>query len=61
MKLKAVKKLAHQSLHEADILKILAMAKQLGQCPEEVVIFGIEPETIEPEQSLSQTIANKTG
>ena len=29
----SVKKLAHQSLHEADILKILEMAKQLGEYP----------------------------
>ena len=56
---KSVKTLAHQSLHEADILKILAMAKELGQYPDEIVIFGIEPECIEPRQELSQTIAGK--
>jgi hydrogenase maturation protease len=56
-----VKKLAHQSLHEADILKILTMAKQLGQYPDEVIIFGIEPETIEHRQNLSETISHKLG
>ncbi len=54
-----VKKLAHQSLHEADILKILTMSKQLGQYPEEVIIFGIEPETIAQKQNLSETISQK--
>ncbi len=54
-----VKKLAHQSLHEADILKILTMAKQLGQHPDEVIIFGIEPETVAQKQNLSETISQK--
>ncbi len=55
----SVKKLAHQSPHEADILKILAMAKQLGQYPDKVIIFGIEPEKIEPKQKLSEPLAKK--
>ncbi len=53
------KVLAHQSLHEADLMRILAMARQLGQAPEEVVIFGIQPEQIEPGQGLSQTLIDK--
>jgi len=54
---KSVKKLAHLSLHEADVLKIIEMARQLGRCPEEIVIFGIEPASVELEQQLSETIA----
>ncbi len=54
-----VKKLAHQSLHEVDILKVLDLAKQLGQYPEEVIIFGIEPQTIEHRQNPSETISQK--
>ena len=56
---KSIKKLAHQSLHESDILKVLALAKQLEQYPQEVVIFGIEPEKIEPGQELSEILAKK--
>ncbi len=43
----SIKQLQHYSLHEADLLGILRMAKLLGHCPEEVVIFGIQPERIE--------------
>jgi hydrogenase maturation protease len=55
----SIKKLAHQSLHEVDILKVLDLAKQLGQYPDEVVIFGIEPETTEQRQNLSETVSQK--
>jgi len=50
------KALAHQSLHEADLMRILVLAEQLGQCPEEIVIFGIQPETVEPRQGLSDVL-----
>lgn len=56
---KSVKKLAHYSLHEADVLKIIDIAKQLNQCPQEIVIFGIEPESIEPGRQLSKTLTAK--
>lgn len=52
----SVKTLAHQSLHEADIIKVIGLAKQLGQCPDEVVFFGIEPKTVEPIQGLSEPL-----
>ena len=52
---KSVKQLAHQSLHEQDILKIIKMAKTLDQCPKEIVIFGIQPEQV----SLGQTLSNE--
>lgn len=47
------KVLAHRSLHEADLLKVLEMAEALGEAPGEVVIFGIEPEIVEPGRRLS--------
>jgi len=43
----SVKQLAHFSLHEGDLLKLIEKARQLGQCPPEIVIFGIEPTTID--------------
>jgi hydrogenase maturation protease len=54
----SVKTLAHQSLHEADLLRIIAMAEQLGQAPEQVVIFGVQPERVEPGRKLSRTLLN---
>lgn len=50
---KSVKKLAHQSLHEADLLKIIDISRRLGECPEEIIIFGIEPAKIELNMGLS--------
>jgi hydrogenase maturation protease len=55
----SVKVLAHQSLHEADLMQIIALARQLGQAPDEIVIFGIQPERIEPGLGLSQTLMEK--
>jgi len=55
----STKALSGQSLHEADLLKLIDLASQLGHCPAEVVIFGIEPANIEPGLRLSQPIADK--
>jgi len=56
---KSVKKLSHYSLHEADVLKIIEMARQLAQCPEKIVIFGIEPQRIQHGRELSETLTTK--
>lgn len=55
----SVKKLSQYSLHEADILKVINLSKQLDECPDEVVFFGIEPQTLEPGQTLSKTLSRK--
>jgi hydrogenase maturation protease len=55
----SVKELTGRSLHEADILSVLDMAAELGQCPPEVVIFGIEPKSIEPRARLSRTLNDR--
>lgn len=55
---RSAKVLAHQSLHEADLLRIIDMARQLGHVSEEIVIFGIEPERIEPAIGLSPILAS---
>jgi hydrogenase maturation protease len=55
----STKTLSHQSLHEADLLKLIDLASQLGRCPAEVVIFGIEPASIEPGLRLSRPITDK--
>ena len=54
---RSTKLLAHQSLHESDLLQILALARQLDQAPGEVVIFGIQPERVAPGIGLSTTLA----
>jgi hydrogenase maturation protease len=55
----SVKQLSNYSLHEADILQVINLSRQLGECPEEVVFFGIEPESLEPSQHLSKTLFDK--
>jgi hydrogenase maturation protease len=55
----SVKKLSHYSLHEADILQVINLSKQLGECPRKIVFFGIEPESLEPGQNLSKTLNDK--
>ena len=55
----SVKKLSQYSLHEQDILQVINLSKQLGECPKEIIIFGIEPESIEPGQELSKTLSDK--
>ncbi len=54
------KVLAHQSLHEADLMRIIEIARQLDQAPEEIVIFGIQPQRVELVQGLSTTLMERT-
>jgi hydrogenase maturation protease len=56
---KSVKQLSHYSLHEADVLQIIEMSRKLGQCPEQIIIFGIEPQRIEPGRQLSQILSDR--
>lgn len=57
---RSTKVLAHQSLHDADLLRILSLAEQLGQCPERVAIFGIEPQVVELRQGISPVLLDAT-
>ena len=56
---KTVKKLAHLSLHEVDILKVIELATQLGQCPDQIVFYAIEPEKVQQQQHLTETLQKK--
>jgi hydrogenase maturation protease len=56
---KSVKKLLHFSLHEADILQVIDLARRLGECPGEISIFGIEPVSITLKKSLSPVLAER--
>jgi len=55
----SVKQLSQYSLHEADILRVINLSKGLGECPQKIAFFGIEPETLEPGQELSETLSAK--
>ncbi len=55
----STKVLGHQSLHEADLMQMIATARQMGQAPDRIVIFGIQPERIEPGLGLSRTLMER--
>jgi len=52
----SVKKMTHLSLHEVDILKVIELAEQIGQSPDEIVIFGIQPVAIEQQMCLNEPL-----
>jgi hydrogenase maturation protease len=54
-----VKQMTHLSLHEVDIIRVIEMAKMIGQCPDEIVIFGIEPAAITPQLHLTETLQKR--
>jgi hydrogenase maturation protease len=58
--IKNTKALSHQSLHEADLIKVIGLAEQLGQCPAEIIIFGIEPQVVKPGCELSKILSDKS-
>lgn len=57
----SVKKLSHHSLHEVDILKVIELADKLGSCPDDVVFFAIEPESVDQQDSLTKTVYSRLG
>jgi hydrogenase maturation protease len=54
-----VKRLAHFSLHEGDLLTLIEKAKELNQCPEDIVIFGIEPQWVDFGLDLTDTVSGQ--
>ncbi len=58
---KTVKQLTHLSLHEVDIIKVIDLARQLDDCPEEIIFFGIEPETVSQQMELSDILTDRLG
>jgi len=55
----SVKQMAHLSLHEVDILKVIELAQQIGSCPDEIVIFGIEPVQITQQMHINEPLQSK--
>jgi len=46
------------SLHEGDLLNTLKLSRSLGQCPDDIVIFGIEPKEIAHSEGLTSELEN---
>jgi len=49
------------SAHEGDLLAILELSRSLGECPPQVVIFGIQPASVEPRIGLSPAVEARLG
>jgi hydrogenase maturation protease len=47
------------SVHEGDLLSNLALARRMGRCPDDVVIFGIEPASVDPGLELTDALASR--
>ena len=45
------------SLHASDLLELLALSRRLGECPAQVIIFGIEPARLTLGDELSAVLA----
>ena len=44
------------SLHEGDLLDTLELSRNLGECPDDITIFGIEPRQVAPGEGLSEEL-----
>jgi hydrogenase maturation protease len=47
------------SLHEADVFEMIILARQLGQCPDKIIICAIQPRTIRSTKGLSREVREK--
>ena len=41
------------SLHEGALLDLINLLRRVGDCPERIIIFGIQPETLAPGETVS--------
>ncbi|MFO7785331.1 MAG: hydrogenase maturation protease [Thermodesulfobacteriota bacterium] len=55
----SLKRLPGLSLHEGDLLTSLEIARRIGECPEDVVILGIEPEDTSFGSQVSRRLHGK--
>ncbi len=46
------------SMHEGDLLNTLELSRRLGECPDDIVIFGIEPKEIAHGKGLTSELEN---
>ena len=51
-----IKRMPGFSLHEGDLLQVIELSRRLGEAPSEIVIFGIQPESVAPAQELSPSL-----
>lgn len=47
------------SLHQMGLLEALTMSREIGKCPGDAIVIGVEPEIIEPGLGLSEKLSCK--
>ncbi len=53
------KGLGRLSLHEGDVLEALKLSQRLGEYPREIVVYGIQPQSVEPGETLSPVLQDR--
>lgn len=56
---RSLKSLGNISTHECDLLELLGISRQMGECPDDIMILGIQPQSMEPSQELSAAVRGK--
>jgi hydrogenase maturation protease len=56
---RSIKRVAHASTHEGDLLQIIQLAQATGYTIPPLRILGIQPESMEPSMELSATIKER--
>ena len=44
------------SLNEGNVLDLIALARSADKCPERLIIFGVQPETLAPGATVSPVL-----
>ena len=56
---RSVKSLPDLSLHEGDLFRVLRLLGIIEEAPKQIVIFGIQPASIEPGETLSPLLQER--
>ncbi len=57
--IKSIKQSSGLSSHEGDLLTMIELSKELGECPEIILIFAIQPASMTPSMKLSPPLKMK--
>lgn len=57
--IKSIKQSSGLSSHECDLLRMIELSKKLGECPENILIFAIQPASMTPSMNLSSSLKIK--
>lgn len=53
----SVKNVQRYSLHDADLMEVIRVSEELGECPKEIHIIAVQPKKVEMGRSLSPQVA----